>query len=271
MPQQTTLDTELKQVSVKDIDVWDEVNVRHTEVNDGLEELAASINEIGLQHPPLVQKADGRYKLISGQRRFLAIRDILKWPTIPVLVLSSPMDVIRAKIASVSENIHRRPVSEGDLATVCVYLKERLGSEKEAAKVLGISIPKFRSALKFEGVAPELKEMVRIGEIKQSDALRLSEIVIDTKTAITYAKAIAKLPNPKKERYLTVISEDPKISLKELPNKAESLKYKNTLTIHFNNKQALALSQASIKYDSEPEVLSKNAVIDWLKKEGLVE
>jgi len=271
MPQQTTLERDLQNVNVKDIDVWDEVNVRHTEVTVGLEELAASIKEIGLQQPPLVQKSNGRYKLISGQRRFLAIRDILHWSTMPVLVLKTPLDILNAKIASVSENIHKRDVPSSDLSTVCVYLKDKLGSEKAAAKALGISIRKFREHLQYEGVPQELKQMVEEGNLKRQDALRLSEIVTDTKTAVKYANEIAKLPKPKKERYFVVLSQNPKIPLSELPKQAEALKYKNKVIIHFTDKQALALSQASIKYDSEPEVISKNAVIEWLKKEGLVD
>jgi hypothetical protein len=49
-----------------------------------LEVLAASIATVGLLHPPVITK-DG--VLICGERRLLAMRDILRWKTIPVIVL----------------------------------------------------------------------------------------------------------------------------------------------------------------------------------------
>jgi ParB-like chromosome segregation protein Spo0J len=49
-----------------------------------LEVLAASIATVGLLHPPVITK-DG--VLICGERRLLAMRDILGWKTIPVIVL----------------------------------------------------------------------------------------------------------------------------------------------------------------------------------------
>ena len=53
---------------------WDG-NVRKTGIESGLDELAASIAAHGLINPLLVRKAaKGRYAVIAGQRRFLALR-----------------------------------------------------------------------------------------------------------------------------------------------------------------------------------------------------
>jgi ParB family chromosome partitioning protein len=56
--------------------LWDG-NVRKTGVESGLDELAASIAAHGLLNPLLVRKAaKGRFAVIAGQRRFLALRQL---------------------------------------------------------------------------------------------------------------------------------------------------------------------------------------------------
>ncbi|GIW56251.1 MAG: hypothetical protein KatS3mg082_2655 [Nitrospiraceae bacterium] len=67
----------------------DEIRIgeRHRKDLGELEVLAASISTVGLLHPPVVTK-DG--VLVCGERRFRAMREILGWKTIPVIVLEVP-------------------------------------------------------------------------------------------------------------------------------------------------------------------------------------
>jgi ParB-like chromosome segregation protein Spo0J len=60
------------------------IGERHRKDMGDLEALAVSISAVGLLHPPVVTR-DGL--LICGERRFRAMRDILGWKTIPVIVL----------------------------------------------------------------------------------------------------------------------------------------------------------------------------------------
>jgi len=60
------------------------IGERHRKDMADLEALAVSISTVGLLHPPVVTK-DG--VLVCGERRFRAMRDILGWKTIPVIVL----------------------------------------------------------------------------------------------------------------------------------------------------------------------------------------
>jgi ParB family chromosome partitioning protein len=61
-----------------------QVGERHRKEMGDLEALAASISTVGLLHPPVVTKGG---VLVCGERRFRAMRDILGWKTIPVIVL----------------------------------------------------------------------------------------------------------------------------------------------------------------------------------------
>jgi ParB-like chromosome segregation protein Spo0J len=60
------------------------IGERHRKEMGDLEALAASISTVGLLHPPVVTKEG---VLVCGERRFRAMRDILGWKTIPVIVL----------------------------------------------------------------------------------------------------------------------------------------------------------------------------------------
>jgi hypothetical protein len=60
------------------------IGLRHRKDMGDLEALAASISAFGLLHPPVVTKEG---VLVCGERRFRAMRDILGWKTIPVIVL----------------------------------------------------------------------------------------------------------------------------------------------------------------------------------------
>ena len=86
-----------------------ESNVRKSKQRIGLEELKTSISQLGLIHPVIVvadSDSPGRFKLIVGQRRYLAFVELGK-ESIPALIIRS-INTTTAKITSFSENIHRR-------------------------------------------------------------------------------------------------------------------------------------------------------------------
>jgi hypothetical protein len=59
------------------------IGLRHRKDMGDLEALAVSISTVGLLHPPVVTKEG---VLVCGERRFRAMREILGWKTIPVIV-----------------------------------------------------------------------------------------------------------------------------------------------------------------------------------------
>ena len=77
---------------------------KHFDV-DALNDLTASIKEIGILQPPVVrQKQDGSYELIMGERRFRAAKAAgLK--TIPVIIRQTPDNELLRE--ALIENIHR--------------------------------------------------------------------------------------------------------------------------------------------------------------------
>ncbi len=262
-------DKELRIVSIDDIEIWNEANVRHTEITAGIDELAESIRQMGLQQPLVVQETkEGKYKLIEGQRRLLALQSLGK-KQVPVLVLKKPYDRAHAMVASLVENLHRKAVAARDLSDACDYLSKHFGSDKEAAKILGISLPTFKKYLGYKAVPEELKKLVAEHVISVSDALRLSQVP-DVSKALAFARIIHELAKPARERYFAALLEDPTRPLPAVQLRAEQLKYVIVLRIHLPETYVNALYRASDDSKLEPEAMAQRAVMDWLESRGYV-
>ena len=99
------------------------VGKRHRKDHGDIAGLAASMNEIGLLHPPVVTPDR---KLIAGERRLRAAR-LLGWKTIPVTVVDLDA-VVRGEFA---ENANRKDFTLSE----AVAIKRRLEPiERAAAK-----------------------------------------------------------------------------------------------------------------------------------------
>ncbi|MFC5509068.1 ParB/RepB/Spo0J family partition protein [Bosea massiliensis] len=90
-------------------------NVRRTGAGDGVEELAASIRAHGLLQPLLVSsREDGRYAVIAGSRRLMALKLLSKRKalprgfTVPVMVMEAGEE------ESLAENVVRMPLHPAD-------------------------------------------------------------------------------------------------------------------------------------------------------------
>ena len=113
-------------------------NVRK-EQDDDIPELAASIADIGLQNAIVVMPTgSGKYKIISGHRRFLAVQYL-------------GLDEVECKIEDIdyedklkyqmAENIHRKNMSAYEIVEIIRKLKDEKGySIKQIAAIFGKSI-----------------------------------------------------------------------------------------------------------------------------------
>lgn len=259
-----------RMLKVADIEVWETANVRHSEITEGLDELAASIKEVGLLNPILVQEVKkGKYRVVAGQRRFYAVRDVLRRSEIPAIVITGDLSETDARIRSISENLHRKAVTPEDYATACIALKERFGNDKTAAKFLGISVQTFRSYLGFAGLPPEIRALVPT-VISKSDALRLGQLVPNIKQALAFGRRISGLPKPTRDRYWSALAENPDAPLPVIEEAAKRSKFKTRFVLHLADVYARSLVRASDKREEEPEDTAEFAVVDWLRRSGYV-
>jgi len=129
-----------------------------------LDELAASIRELGLQQPPKVRPnpAGGKqpWILIFGERRLRAVRDILKWTEIAVLV-DDEMAGEDASAATVVENLQRRDLHPMDGARGIAILRSQGASIKDVARRLGRREEWVKERLKLCDLPAEAQDLYR--------------------------------------------------------------------------------------------------------------
>ncbi|MEP5757878.1 MAG: ParB N-terminal domain-containing protein [Litoreibacter sp.] len=94
--------------------------------DDEIDELKASIREIGLSNPIRVEKGDHGYELIQGFRRLTAFKELLietedqAFAKIPAGISSSGEDVTKLYRRMVDENLVRRGVTFGEMAQLAM-------------------------------------------------------------------------------------------------------------------------------------------------------
>lgn len=96
-----------------------------------LDELKASIRELGLSNPIRVEKVDGGYELIQGYRRLSAYRELFEetgdeaWSRIPAGMVAPGETLVDLYRRMVDENLVRRDISFWEMASfVRAYVNE---------------------------------------------------------------------------------------------------------------------------------------------------
>jgi len=119
-------------------------NCRGAFTPQSVEELAQSIDELGLQFPVVVQPVEEvqdfeqevyRWRLIAGHRRFRAVTTLLKWTEIPATVWSGLNDR-QARMFNFTENLERQDLNVLEEAQALGRLFPEGASLREAAREL---------------------------------------------------------------------------------------------------------------------------------------
>lgn len=125
--------TEIKQVSLDIID--DPKIAMRTEIDDAeLQELMASMSELGLLEPIVVRPVGDRYEIIAGHRRSRAAR-LLSWTHIEAKIMEATEDEVFA--LRLAENLQRKDTNPVDEASFIgeIMLKHNK-TEDEMARLL---------------------------------------------------------------------------------------------------------------------------------------
>ncbi len=141
-----------------------------------LRELADSIRQHGVLQPLSVQKADGAYVLVAGERRLRAagLAGLTHVPCI--LVKVTPQD---SALLALVENLQRSDLHYLEEAAAISRLITTYGmSQEEAARRLGRSQPALANKLRLLRLSDECGELLRKYELTERHAralLRLEE------------------------------------------------------------------------------------------------
>jgi ParB family chromosome partitioning protein len=244
-------------------------NVRKVNLQEGIDDLASSIKEIGVQQPVVVIKRDDRYELIIGQRRYLACKK-LGLTEIPALITTVRSDT-EAIVKSFSENIHRLDLDYRDKMQVAHELKTKLGSVDEAAKHLGVSSQTVKNYLGYAAVPEAIKQMVDAGELSAATAVRIAKSIPDEAKAIRIAQKIKETPRSEGRRNIIDIArENPGKDIESIVKAAKERSMMRKITIHVTTKVYEAIHLASKRYETDREDVVKEAVVEWLQSKGFM-
>jgi ParB family chromosome partitioning protein len=145
---------------------------RRTFDEEALEELAASITEVGLLQPVVVRKlGDGDYELVMGERRWRASqRAGLEF--IPAIVRETPdTDMLRDALL---ENLHRQQLDPLEEAAAYQQLLDDFGATHEQlAQRIGRSRPHISNTLRLLNLPPAVQKRVAAGVISAGHARAL--------------------------------------------------------------------------------------------------
>ena len=163
---------------------------RVRDVQKNIDDLARSIHKVGLLEPIVVAPLDeGRYEIITGQRRFLACQQ-LGFETIQAGILESrPQDGV-AKAISLTENMVREDMAQKDYIDACTTLYHRYGSIKAVSEELGLPYNKVGQYVKYDQLIPELKERVEDG-LDVNVALRAQRASMNEENEVVEETALA--------------------------------------------------------------------------------
>lgn len=163
-------DDEILYVNTADL-VSNRYQPRLSFADDEVAELAASIAEVGLLHPPLVRPVHGSklFEIVSGERRVMACRT-LGYEKIQVLVRAQIDHTISAKAALI-ENMQRVDLNPIEVAKAILALMTELKcTQEEIASKIGKKRSTVANFLRLLQLPGHIQEAISSGSISMAHA-----------------------------------------------------------------------------------------------------
>ena len=137
-----------------------------------LEELIASIKEIGILQPPVVrQTTAGKYELIMGERRFRAAK-AAGLTRIPVIIRQTPDNELLRE--ALIENIHRSQLNAlEEAAAYSQLLTDFNCTHEELAQKLGRSRPLISNTIRLMNLPTSVQQKLASGVLSAGHARAL--------------------------------------------------------------------------------------------------
>lgn len=165
----------IKEVLLQNVRVNPHQPRRHFSQSE-LEELAESIKEVGLIHPPLVRptEEEGVYELISGERRYRASQ-LAGLQEIPVIIRTST-ELMSAQQALV-ENIQRVDLNPLEIAKALKSLIDDFNlNQEDLAQRVGKNRSTVANYLRLLSLPRGIQESISSGKISMGHAKAILSI-----------------------------------------------------------------------------------------------
>lgn len=172
-------------VSVEDIVTAEFNPYNENDSDDNVEQLAKSIESYGLIEPLCVNKdKDGKYHLISGERRFKAISR-LKWKRVPCVVYDG-LEAVQAELRLHEANLETREYTAAQKFSFYKRVRELLlklkdegkltgGLQKNIANMLHISERQVRKYDSISELPQNIQDSVEDGTLSINAAYDISQ------------------------------------------------------------------------------------------------
>jgi len=269
------LDT-IHPIQIKEITISND-NVRGvTEAVKDLDELAASIKKHGLLQPVVLLGEFGNppYQLISGQRRFLAHKQILQVKYINA-VFAGNLSKTEAIVRSLVENVQRLELDYQDTSEAVTFLYEKFNKdERKVVAETGLSLQKVREYIMIEAKAtPKIKDRLKKKQISPVDVKRAIRAAQDNlQKAEELIELIIKLkPDPHQRRRIAIYGQANKsASALNILEAAMKPHIEQNIIVSLPPHIRAALVKATAKMLMEPDELMAKVLADWLRAQGYV-
>lgn len=163
---------EFENIPLSDIKI-DEGQPREEFDEERLKQLANSIKEVGQLQPIIVKKIGENYLLISGERRYRAIKENGKKDKIAALIFSEDIKEDTLRQIQLVENLQRQDLNAIERAkSIQRFIDDNNLTKKAASKKLGVP----RTTLTEWLTILEVQERYQKEVIKEDSPLSLSHI-----------------------------------------------------------------------------------------------
>ena len=163
-----------------------------------LQELESSIGTHGLLQPIIVEPVEGgRYRILAGERRFTACRN-LQWKTVPCIV-RTVAEQSRLELR-LMENVQRQDLHPVEVAQAYRRLMSEFNlTQRDLAQRMGKSVANVNQALRLLDLAPDVLADVQTSEHASKSALL----------------ELAKMPEPEAQRELWEQMKEGKVTARQ--------------------------------------------------------
>jgi len=135
---------------------------------DALKALVLSIETHGLIQPIVVTRIGSGYRLIAGERRLRAFKELNK-QNIPAIVRSAK-EQAQMELALI-ENLQREDLNILEIATALLKLSQQFNfSEKKVAERVGRSVSSVHNIIRLLALPDDAKEALASGKISEGHA-----------------------------------------------------------------------------------------------------
>lgn len=249
---------------------------RVRDVGKNIDDLARSIEKIGLIEPIVVSPtADGKYEVVTGQRRFLAVTK-LNWDSITAGILSEAPSGNMAKAISLTENMVREDMPEKDYIDACTELFRHYGSIKAVSEELGLPYSRVQKYVKFDQLVLSLREKVEAGAVAIDVALRAQraatrEHEVDEEMAIALADEMVGMSSAQRGQLEKVVKSAPNSSVEEIIEAGRKQVRVKNMTIVIADSLEHALSSYAHDEGSSRDDAAIGLIIEGLAGKGYVD